>query len=75
VSAGDGGFIRRLMSRIADLVPDSGIERDGPAPHVDGRRDTDNEYRRAVLSAKSQMSSGGQGTTNYEPVERGPQQG
>ena len=70
----DPGFIRRLLRRVADLVPDSGIGRDGAAPDIDGRRDTDNDYRRAVLRAKSQMSSGGQGTTSYEPVERGRSQ-
>ena len=73
VSSGDPGFVRRMLSRIGDLIPDSGIGRDGPAPDIDGRRDSDLEYRRAVLRAKSQMSSGGQGTTSYEPVERGPQ--
>ena len=74
MSADDPGLIRRFLSRVLDLVPDAGIGRDAPAPDIDGRRDTDNEYRRSVLRAKAQMSSSGQGTTSYEPVERGPRQ-
>jgi hypothetical protein len=64
------GFVRRLLSRLAGLLPDGGIGREGPAPDIDGRRDTDADYRRAVLRTKSQMSSSGQATTSYEPVER-----
>jgi hypothetical protein len=64
------GSIRRLLGRIADLLPDGGIGHEGPAPDIDGRRDTDADYRQAVLSTKSQMSSGGQATTSYEPVDR-----
>jgi hypothetical protein len=64
------GFVRWLLSRLADVLPDGGIGREGPAPDIDGRRDTDAEYRRAVLRTKSQMSSSGQATTSYEPVER-----
>jgi|SRR5450759_1742713 hypothetical protein len=71
MSSNERGFIRRLLSRVADLLPDGGIGRDGPAPDIDGRRDTDADYRRAVLRTKSQMSSGGQATTSYEPVDRG----
>jgi hypothetical protein len=64
-------FLRRLLGRVVDLLPDGGAGRDNPAPDIDGRRDTDADYRRAVLRAKSQMSQGGQATTSYEPVERG----
>jgi hypothetical protein len=67
----DQGFVRWLLSRVADLLPDGGIGREGPAPDIDGRRDKDTDYRRAVLRTKSQMSSGGQATTSYEPVDRG----
>jgi hypothetical protein len=63
-------LLRRLLQRVADLLPDGGIGRDGHPPDIDGRRDTDADYRRAVLRTKSQMSSGGQATTSYEPVER-----
>jgi len=66
------GFVRRLLSRVADLLPDGGIGHEGPAPDIDGRRDTDAGYKRAVIHTKSQMTSGGQGTTSYEPVDRGP---
>jgi hypothetical protein len=68
----DPGFIRRVLSRLLDLFPDAGIGREGPAPDIDGKRDTDIDYRRAVLRTKSQMSSGGQATTSYEQVDRGP---
>jgi hypothetical protein len=66
------GPVRRLLDRLVDLLPDGGIGREGPAPDGDGTRDTDADYRRAVLRTKSQMSSGGQATTSYEPVDRGP---
>jgi hypothetical protein len=72
MSGNDQGFIRRLMSRVVDLIPDGGIGHDGPAPDIDGRRDTDTDHRRAVLRAKSQMSLDGKATTSYEPVDRGP---
>ena len=64
-------WLGRLRDALLDLLPDGGIGDNGPAPDIDGRRDTDNDYRRAVLKAKSQMSSGGQATTSYEPVDRG----
>ena len=65
------GLIRRFLDGLVDLLPDGGIGSEGPAPDIDGRRDTDTEYRRAVLAAKSQMPpSGGRGTTSYEPVEQ-----
>ena len=63
-------LLGRLWSGLVDLLPDGGSGDDGPPPDIDGRRDTDNDHRRAVLTAKSQMSSGGQGTTSYEPVDR-----
>jgi hypothetical protein len=64
-------ILRRLWHGITDLLPSGGIGDEGPAPDVDGRRDTDADYRRAVLRAKSQWSSGGQATTSYERVDRG----
>jgi len=63
-------LLARLWGSFLDLLPDGGIGDDGPPPDIDGRRDTDNDHRRAVLTAKSQMSSGGQATTSYEPVDR-----
>ena len=63
-------LLGRLWAGLVDLLPNGGISDDGPPPDIDGRRDTDNDNRRAVLAAKSQMSSGGQGTTSYEPVDR-----
>ena len=71
MGSNDRGLVRRLLSRIVDLLPDGGIGREGPPPDVDGKRDTEYDYRRAVLKAKSQWSSGGQATTSYEPVDRG----
>jgi len=64
--------LRRLVSRVVAMLPDGGIGDEGPAPDLDGKRDTDAAYREAVLRTKSQMSPGGQGTTSYEPVERPP---
>ncbi|MEW6223655.1 MAG: hypothetical protein AB1627_03405 [Chloroflexota bacterium] len=63
-------LLGRLWAGLVDLLPNGGIGDAGPPPDIDGRRDTDNDSRRAVLTAKSQMSSGGQGTTSYEPVDR-----
>lgn len=74
MDSNDRGFIRRLLRSITNLLPDGGIGNEGPAPDIDGRRDSDTEYRQAVLRTKSQMSSGGQATTSYEPVDRGSQQ-
>ena len=71
MSTSGRSFIRRLLGRVADLLPDGGIGHEGPAPDIDGRRDTDAGYRQAVLRTKSQMSSGGQATRSYEPVDRG----
>jgi hypothetical protein len=70
MSSNDRGLVRRLLGWIADLLPDGGIGREGPAPDIDGKRDTEYDYRRAVLKTKSQWSSGGQATTSYEPVDR-----
>ena len=70
MSGDQRGPIRRLLSRIADLLPDGGIGHEGPAPDIDGKRDTDADYRRSILQVKSHMSSGGQATTSYEPVDR-----
>jgi hypothetical protein len=66
------GLVRRLLSGLADLLPDGGVGREDQAPDIPGDRDADSEYRRAVLRAKSQMTSGGQGTTSYESVHRDP---
>jgi len=63
-------LLRRLLGGLIDLLPDGGIGDDGPPPDIDGRRDTDNDHQRAVLTAKSQMSLDGQGTTSYEGVDR-----
>ena len=63
-------WLGRLWGGLIDLLPDGGIGDDGPPPDIDGRRDTDNDYRRAVLTAKSQMSLDGHATTSYEPVDR-----
>jgi hypothetical protein len=65
------GLVRRLVSGLVGLLPNGGIGDEGPAPDVDGKRDTDTAYRQSVLRVKSQMSSGGQATTSYEPVDRG----
>jgi hypothetical protein len=70
MSGNEKGILRRLWRGLTDLLPTGGIGDEGPAPDIDGRRDTDSDYRRAVLAAKSQMSSGGQATTSYEPVDR-----
>lgn len=63
-------LLRRLWAGLVSLLPTGGIGDDGPPPDIDGRRDSDQAYRRAVLTAKSQMSPGGQATTSYEPVDR-----
>ena len=63
-------LLDRLWAGLVGLLPGGGIGDDGPPPDIDGRRDSDQDYRRAVLTAKSQMSSGGQATTSYEPVDR-----
>ena len=69
----DPGPIRRFVRTITGWLPDGGVDDEAPPPDIDGRRDTDNAQKRAVLRAKSQMTPGGQGTTNYEPVDRGPE--
>ena len=65
-----GGLVRRLVSGLVGLLPTGGIGDEGPAPDVDGKRDTDIAYRQSVLRAKSQQSPSGQATTSYEPVDR-----
>jgi hypothetical protein len=64
-------LLARLWDAITSPLPDGGIGDDGPPPDIDGRRDTDADYKRAVLTAKSQMSRNGMGTTSYQTVERG----
>jgi hypothetical protein len=71
MGGGRRGFVGRWLDRILGVLPDGGIGQGSRPPDIDGKRDTDIEYRQAVLRAKSQMSSGGQGTTSYEPVDRG----
>ena len=60
----------RLVAGLVGLLPSGGIGDEAPPPDIDGRRDADQDHRRAVLTTKSQMSSGGQATTSYEPVDR-----
>jgi hypothetical protein len=67
----DKGIVKRVIDAVSGLLPDGGIGDDGPAPDVDGRRDTDQVRKRAVLDPKMQMSNDGQATTTYEPVDRG----
>lgn len=62
--------LRRLWNGLIDLLPSGGIGDESPAPDIDGHRDTDVQYRRAVLRTKSQWSRGGQATTSWERVER-----
>ncbi len=62
--------LRRLLDALLDALPDGGASDHGPPPDIDGRRDTDTAYRQAVLRTKSQLSSGGQATTSFEPVDR-----
>ena len=69
----DPGPIRRLIRAITGLLPDGGVDDVAPPPDIDGRRNTDNAQKQAVLRVKSQMTPGGQGTTSYEPVEREPE--
>jgi hypothetical protein len=70
MSSNENGILSRLWRGLCALLPNGGIGDEGPAPDIDGRRDTDAHYRRAVLRTKSQWSSGGQATTSYEPVVR-----
>lgn len=73
-----GSDVRRRLSAIlgrigrvvSDLLPSGGIGEDSPPPDIDGRRDADLDYGRAVLMTKTQMSSGGKATTSFDPVER-----
>jgi hypothetical protein len=69
----DKGLVARLRDAVIGLLPSGGIGDEAPPPDIEGRRDTDNAQKQAVLRAKSQMSPGGQGTTSYGPVERGPE--
>jgi len=70
MAKGDPGPVRRFLNGIAGLLPDGGVSNETPPPDIDGRRDTDNEQKQAILRAKSQMTQGGTGTTSYEPVNR-----
>jgi hypothetical protein len=70
MSSKDTGILRRVWRGLTDLLPSGGIGDEGSAPDLDGRRDTDTDYQRAVLRTKSQWSTGGQATTSYEPVDR-----
>ena len=66
------GFVRRFIRGIVGMLPDGGVDDETRPPDIDGRRDTDNAQKQAVLRVKSQMTPGGQGTTSYQPVDRGP---
>ena len=68
----DPGPIRRLIRAIIGLLPDGGVDDEAPPPDIDGRRDSDNAQKQAVLRAKSQMTLHGSGTTSYQTVEREP---
>lgn len=68
----DKNVIRRMWDGVTGLLPTGGIGDEGPAPDIDGRRDTDAAHNQAVLEAKSQMSPSGAGTTSFEAVDRGP---
>ena len=71
MSEGRKSLRSRVWGSIVGLLPGGGIGDDGPPPDVDGRRDTDTAYWRAVLKAKSQMSASPDGgPTSYGPVER-----
>jgi hypothetical protein len=63
-------LVSRILGGIVGLLSTGGIGDDGPPPDMDGRRDTDSEYRQSVLTTKSQMTPHGMGTTSYEQVER-----
>jgi hypothetical protein len=67
----DKGIVRRVIDAVGGLLPDGGIGDDGPAPDVDGRRDTDQTHKHAVLTAKTQQPPNGSSMTSYEPVDRG----
>lgn len=71
MSQGKRSLLARLWGGISGLMPDGGIGDEGPPPDVDGRRDTDTAYKRAVLTTKSQFTQHGAGTTSYQSVERG----
>jgi hypothetical protein len=66
------GPIRRFIDAIIGFLPDGGVDDEAPPPDIDGRRDTDNAQKQAVLRAKSQLTLHGGGTTSYQTVERGP---
>lgn len=72
----DWGLLRKLVDAVASLAP-AGPDEDGPPPDVDGRRDTDVDYDRAVLKAVSQMqpprdgSSTRYGSPKDDPSTRG----
>ncbi len=68
-------MLSRLLSGIVGLLPDGGIGADGPPPDVDGRRDTDSDYKRALFTAKTQVPPHGSAMTSYEPVERVSKEG
>jgi hypothetical protein len=65
------GPLRRLLRWVIGLLPDGGIGNEGPAPDIDGRRDTDAAYRRTILRMKQNPGDGSHATTSYEGVDRG----
>lgn len=70
MTSDDKSYVRRVLDGLIDLLPTGGIGDEHPAPDVDGRRDTDSEYRQMVLRMKSQLTNSGQGTTSFERVDR-----
>jgi len=64
------GILGRLLRGLSETLPAGGIGVESPPPDIDGRRDADLDYGRAVLTTKTQMSSGGKATTSFDPVER-----
>jgi hypothetical protein len=62
-------ILNRVGRGLSDLLPSGGIGDEGPPPDIDGRHEADLDYGRAVLTTKTQMSSGGKATTTFESVE------
>jgi hypothetical protein len=70
VSTKLSAILGRIWRGMSDVLPSGGIGDESPTPDIDGRRDADLDYGRAVLMTKTQMSSGGKATTSFESVER-----
>ena len=63
-------IVRRVWRGVSDLLPSGGIGMRRRPPDMDGRREADLDYGRAILITKTQMSPGGKATTTFESVER-----